>query len=295
MHAGQIAKFPKIDLQHLGFRATQWQRMRSERFRKPIHVLSLHDVIILTKPEMPNARQESAKVGSGLISIIVPVLNEATSIERFLRCLRERAGDAEVIIVDGGSSDGTFDLARNHCDRFLNAPRGRAVQMNAGARGASGDIFWFVHSDCEVPRGCLQQIADALRQPEVVGGFFRIRIPNERFVYRLTDSFAHYVGLLLRARFGDHGFFCRRTAFEKIGGFPELPLMEDAEFFRILRRLGRIAIIPSRLISSSRRYEEIGPWRLTLTYGLIALLYLLRVPISVLTAIYRKTCAFQKK
>ncbi len=265
--------------------------MRSKRFRKPIHVLSLHDVIILTKPVMPTARNNAAKVGSGLISIIVPVLNEAASIERFLRCLRERAGDAEVIIVDGGSSDGTFDLARNHCDRCLNVPRGRAVQMNAGARAASGDSFWFVHSDCEVPPGCLQQMADALGQPEVLGGFFRIRIPNERFVYRLTDSFAHYAGLLLRTRFGDHGFFCRRTAFEEIGGFPEVPLMEDAEFFRKLRRLGRIAIIPSRLISSPRRYEEIGPWRLTLTYGLIALLYLLRVPIPALATIYQKRCA----
>jgi rSAM/selenodomain-associated transferase 2 len=264
--------------------------MRGERFREAIHALSLHDVIILTKSEMPNARNESSKVGSGPISIIVPVLNEAASIERFLERLSERAGDAEVIVVDGGSSDGTVDLARNHCDRCLNVPRGRAVQMNAGARAASGETFWFVHSDCEVPPGCLQQIAEVLRQPEIVGGFFRIRIPNKRLVYRLTDSFAHYAGLLLRIRFGDHGFFCRRTVFEKIGGFPEVPLMEDAEFFRKLRRLGRITIIPSRLISSPRRYEEIGPWRLTLTYGLIALLYLLRVPTSVLATIYQRIC-----
>ena len=244
---------------------------------------------------MPNTQKESIDSRARQVSIIVPVLNEAASIGRFLRCLRERAGDAEIIIVDGGSSDATVDLARSHCDRCLYAPRGRALQMNAGAQVAAGDTLWFVHSDCEVPAGCLQQISDVLRQPEVVGGFFRIRLPNKRLVYRLTDSFAHYAGLLLRMRFGDHGFFCRRTAFEKIGGFPEVPLMEDAEFFCKLRRLGRIAFIPSRLISSSRRYEEIGPWRLTLTYGLIALLYLLRVPISVLAAIYRKTCAYQKK
>jgi rSAM/selenodomain-associated transferase 2 len=266
--------------------------MGGECFGEPIHALSLHDVIILTKPEMPNARNESAKAGSGLISIIVPVLNEAAGIEQFLRCLRERASDAEVIVVDGGSSDATVDLARNHCDRCLHAPPGRAVQMNAGARSASRDTFWFVHADCEVPAGCLQQISGALRQPEVVGGFFRIRIPIRRFVYRLTDSFAHYAGLLLHMRFGDHGFFCRRTAFEGIGGFPEISLMEDAEFFRKLRRLGRIAIISSRLISSPRRYEEIGPWRLTLSYGLITLLYLLRVPIPVLVGIYCRTCAY---
>jgi len=218
------------------------------------------------------------------------VLNEASSIERFLKRLGERTWPAELIVVDGGSSDSTFNLAQHHCNRCLRASPGRAVQMNAGARAASGDTLWFLHADCEVPAGCLEQISDALRDPQVVGGFFRIRIPNKRVVYRLTDSFAHYAGLLLRMRFGDHGFFCRHPAFEEIGRFPEVPLMEDAEFFCKLRRVGRIAIISSRLISSPRRYERIGPWRLTLTYGLIALLYLLRVPIPVLARIYRRTC-----
>jgi rSAM/selenodomain-associated transferase 2 len=265
--------------------------MRGERFRKPIHRLNLHDVVILTKPELSNTKKESANFRSGPISIIVPVLNEAASIERFLKRLGARTGRAELIVVDGGSSDGSFNLAQHHCDRCLRASPGRAVQMNAGARAASADRLWFLHADCEVPAGCLEQISDALRDPQVVGGFFRIRIPNRQLVYRLTDSFAHYAGLLLRMRFGDHGFFCRRTAFEEIGGFPELPLMEDAEFFGKLRRLGRIVIIPSRLISSPRRYERIGPWRLTLTYGLIALLYLLRVPNPVLARIYRRICA----
>jgi len=225
------------------------------------------------------------------ISIIVPVLNEAPTIEQFLKCLRERARAAEIAVVDGGSNDGTFELALQHCDQCLRASRGRAVQMNTGAAAASGEVLWFLHADTKVPADCVPQICDALRNPEVVGGFFRIRIPSERFVYRLTDSFAHYAGLLLQMRFGDHGFFCRRAVFREIGGFPELLLMEDAEFFRNLRRRGRVAIIRSRLISSPRRYEQIGPWRLTLTYGLIALLYFLRVPISLLACIYRKTCS----
>jgi rSAM/selenodomain-associated transferase 2 len=225
-----------------------------------------------------------------VISIIIPTLNEASMIEKFLNSLRTRAGDAEIIVVDGGSSDGTFDLARNHCDQCLRAAPGRAVQMNVGADAASGDVFWFLHADTEVPAACLQQISDALRDPAVAGGFFRIRIPNRHIVYRLTDVLAHYAGLLLRMRFGDHGFFCRRTVFEQIGGFPEVPLMEDAEFFHKLRRLGAIAIIASRLINSPRRYEDVGPWRLTVIYGLIAFLYFLRVPISILARIYRKTC-----
>src|SRR5947209_14450524 len=137
--------------------------MDMDSIRKPNVCINQVEVFMCTVPDIPIARQETAKGVSGLISIIVPVLNEATIIERFLRCLRERAGDAEVIVVDGGSSDATIDLARNHCDRCLPAPRGRAVQMNAGARTASGDTFWFVHADSEVPAGCLQQISDALR------------------------------------------------------------------------------------------------------------------------------------
>ncbi len=224
-------------------------------------------------------------------SIIIPVLNEASTIESFLHSLRERVGNAEIIVVDGGSNDRTFELALGCCHRCLRSSRGRALQMNTGATAAMGEVLWFLHADTEVPADCIQQISDVLRNPEVVGGFFRIRIPSKRFVYRLTDSFAHYAGLLLQMRFGDHGFFCPHAVFLEIGGFPELPLMEDAEFFRKLRRRGRTATISSRLISSPRRYETIGPWRLTLTYGSIALLYFLRIPNPILARIYRKTCA----
>ena len=226
-----------------------------------------------------------------VISIIIPVLNEASTIQQFLESLRDRAGDAEIIVVDGGSSDDTFELARARCDQCLRSARGRARQMNSGAVAASGNIFWFLHADTEVPADCIQKICDVFRDPEVVGGFFRIRIPSRGFVYRLTDSLAHYAGLILQMRFGDHGFFCRRTVFREIGGFPELPLMEDAEFFRELRQRGRIAIVPSRLTSSPRRYEQIGPWRLTVAYGLIALLYFFHVPIPILAQIYRRICA----
>jgi rSAM/selenodomain-associated transferase 2 len=226
-----------------------------------------------------------------VISIIIPTLNEASTIDQFLKSLRERAGHVEIIVVDGGSSDGTFELARNRCDQCLRSPRGRAVQLNTGATAASGDIFWFLHADTEVPADGVKKIYDVLRDPEVAGGFFRIRIPSRRLVYRLTDCFAHYAGLLLRMRFGDHGFFCRRAVFREIGGFPLLPLMEDAEFFRKLRQHGSTAIISSRLISSPRRYEDIGPWRLTLTYGIIAFLFFLRVPNPILACIYRSRCA----
>jgi rSAM/selenodomain-associated transferase 2 len=248
----------------------------------------LHDCTGVDELEKPAPGSDPLMPCSS-ISIIVPALNEAAIIEGFLKQLRDRAPTAEIILVDGGSSDGTPGRAADLCNRVLVTMPGRAVQMNAGAKAASGDVLWFLHADCEVPDGCLEEITRALHDPLTVGGFFRIRVPRSDLVYRLTDSFAHYAGLLLRMRFGDHGFFCRRTAFEKTGGYPDVPLMEDAEFFRKLRRLGRVVAIPSRLLVSPRRYEAVGPLRLSLSYGLIASLYAARVPLPVLAAIYRRS------
>jgi rSAM/selenodomain-associated transferase 2 len=222
-------------------------------------------------------------------SIIVPVYNEARLIRSFLQRLRQRAPEAEIIVADGGSSDGTPELARGFCNHFVMSQPNRAVQMNVGARAASGDVLWFVHVDAEVPQKCLNEISRMLDDPTVVGGFFRIRLPPD-VIYRLTDSFAHYAGILLRMRCGDHGIFCRRTAFREVGGFPKVPLMEDVEFFRRLHHCGRVVCSRKRIVVSPRRYEEVGRARLTFAYGLIAALYVLGVPLSVLAQIYRRTC-----
>jgi rSAM/selenodomain-associated transferase 2 len=225
------------------------------------------------------------------ISIIVPVFNEAPLIRPFLSNLRERTHGAEIIVVDGESTDGTDRLAEGFCDQVIrSAARSRARQMNIGADAARGDIFWFLHADAEVPLESLNEIARIMRNPEVCGGFFRIRLPDAPLVYRLTDSFAHYAGLVLRMRCGDHGMFCRRTAFVDAGGFPDVPLMEDVEFFRRLRRCGRIVHSNKRIGASSRRYETVGPLRLTFAYGLLATLYLFGVARSTLARIYRRTC-----
>src|SRR5262249_23683462 len=161
--------------------------------------------------------------------------NEAQLIRPSLIRLRERAPGAEIIVVDGASTDNTGHLAADLCDRVVaTRERSRATQMNAGARVASGDILWFLHVDAEVPSGCWDGIDRVMRDPTVSGGFFRIRLPPP-VVYRLTDCFGHYAGLLLRMRCGDHGIFCRRSAFLHTGGFPNVPLMEDVEFFRRLR------------------------------------------------------------
>ena len=229
------------------------------------------------------------------VSIIIPVFNEAPLIRPFLSNLRERTPGAEIIVVDGASTDGTDQLAQGFCDQFIRSgQRSRAKQMNVGANAAGGDIFWFLHADAEVPPESLNEIARIMRNQEICGGFFRIRLPAAPAVYRLTDSFAHYAGLLLRMRCGDHGMFCRRNAFVEAGGFPDVPLMEDVEFFRHLRRCGRVVHSNKRIGASPRRYETIGPTRLTFAYGSIATLYLFGVSLSMLARIYQRTCCAAK-
>ena len=227
-------------------------------------------------------------------SVIVPVFNEALLIRPFLQHLRERAPEGEIILADGGSSDGTVDLATGLCDQLVRSEPNRAVQMNTGARAARGDILWFVHVDAEVPSRCLDEIGRIMDDPNVVGGFFRIRLP-QGLVYRLTDSFAHYAGLLLRMRCGDHGIFCRRTVFLDIGGFPKVPLMEDVGFVRQLHRHGRVTYSDKRILISPRRYEAIGRVRLTLAYGFIGMLYIFGVPASMLASIYKRMCCDARK
>jgi rSAM/selenodomain-associated transferase 2 len=224
------------------------------------------------------------------VSVIVPVFNEAKLIGPFLAHLRERAPEAEIIVADGGSTDGTDLLATGFCNQVVRTGGcGRATQMNAGARVARGDVFWFLHADAEVPADCLDDIDRIMREPKVSGGYFRIRLPPSA-VYRLTDGFAHYAGILLRIRCGDHGIFCRRNVFFAIGGFPEVPLMEDVKFFRRLHSCGRVRYSQKRIMVNPRRYEEVGCLRLTLAYGAIATLYVFGVPSSVLARIYQRTC-----
>jgi rSAM/selenodomain-associated transferase 2 len=237
------------------------------------------------------AQEKVSQKSSMQVSIIVPVFNEAPLIQPFLSNLRERTRGAEIIVVDGASTDGTHRLAQGFCDQVIRSgERSRAKQMNVGADAAGGDILWFLHADAEVPLESLNEIGRIMRNPEVCGGFFRIRLPAAPAVYRLTDGFAHYAGILLRMRCGDHGMFCRRTAFVEAGGFPDVPLMEDVEFFRQLRRCGRVVHSKRRIAASARRYEAVGPLRLTVAYGLIATLYVFGVHLAALNQIYQRTC-----
>ena len=222
-------------------------------------------------------------------SIIVPVLNEETLVASFLLHLRRRAPGAEIIVVDGGSRDDTAALAQTLADHVLLAPRGRARQMNAGAAAARGDVLWFLHVDSALPPEPLAAMAAALSDPRTVGGCFRLRFPRREWVYRISDSLGNVAVDWFRIALGDHGIFCRRTAFAQAGGYPDVLLMEDANLYRTLRRQGgRMRQLPAFIVSSPRRYEQCGPVRTTAYYLLILALYVAGVRTKTLLAVYRR-------
>jgi uncharacterized protein len=216
------------------------------------------------------------------VSIIVPVLNEAAIIREFLAHLNVAAPGAEIIVVDGGSEDGTFELCRNLADHVIESVPGRARQMNAGAQIARGKILWFLHADSRVAENSLAAIADALSNPSVVGGCFRLQIVPTRWIYRTRDAVGDLCVSLFHIALGDRGLFCRREIFVAVGGYPNQSLLEDADFYRKLRALGRVRQISTKIQTSARRYEALGPLRTSLFYLLIMTLYLMHIPMSIL-------------
>jgi rSAM/selenodomain-associated transferase 2 len=226
------------------------------------------------------------------LSIITPVLNEASGISEFLLHLRAQVPSAEILVADGGSNDGTVDLARRLADelslRVIESSRDRAGQMNAGAREASGEVLWFVHADSRVPADCEKAIVKALAEPGVVVGCLRLRFPRADLVYRISDSWGNLAVDVFGFAFGDHGIFCRRDHFFAVGGFPNVPLMEDAEFCRALKRFGRMRQLRQEIQTSPRRYERHGPIRTTLFYLLILTLYLCRVSLFRLAQLHQR-------
>lgn len=222
-----------------------------------------------------------------VISIIVPVLDEAMLIGRFIAHLRVRAPGAEIIVVDGGSRDGTRSIAAALADVLISAPRGRASQMNAGAALARADILWFLHTDSLLPHDAVRDMWSALNNTDVVGGCFRLRLPSRKVIYRVSDSLGNLGVQVFGFALGDHGIFCRRNAFEKSGGYPDVPILEDAEIYRALARQGRMRQLRAELISSPRSYQKWGPYRTTAIYFLILTLYVLGLPIRLLHPLYQ--------
>ena len=199
------------------------------------------------------------------LSIIVPVLNEAASAAHLAALAPLRARGAEVIVVDGGSEDGTAEQARAHADRVLAAPRGRASQMNAGAQAANGDVLLFLHADTRLPDDADRLIRDALATAGRVWGRFDVAIEGHHPFLPVVAALMNARSRLTSIATGDQAIFVIREAFEAVGGYAALPLMEDIALSRDLKRLSRPACIAARAKTSGRRWETHGVLRTILT------------------------------
>jgi hypothetical protein len=160
--------------------------------------------------------------------------------------------------------------------------------MNLGADRAHSEILWFLHADSEVPHGCLGHMRSALADNNVAGGYFGVRLPRQGWIYRFQDSFGFYAGRLLRLRCGDHGIFCRRDFFAAVGGYPDVPLMEDAGLVRLLYRAGPVVALPARIVTSLRRQDEVGSYRYTAACVLIVGLYCIGLSEALLARLYSR-------
>ncbi len=227
-------------------------------------------------------------MSSTRISIIVPCLNEGALIERLLAQLQPlRREGHEVLLVDGGSSDATRELTAPWVDRLLVCEPGRARQMNLGAQAALGDIFWFLHADTWLPEGAGPAVIEALGQPAAQWGRFDVELSGLHPLLRLVGMMMNLRSRLSGIATGDQGLFVRRQAFEALGGFPDIALMEDIALSRSLKRMARPICLRQRLITSSRRWESRGILRTVLLMWWLRLAYALGASPAWLAQRYR--------
>jgi len=180
--------------------------------------------------------------------------------------------------VDGGSADDTARVAQRFPRvRVIASARGRARQMNVGARRAGGDILLFLHADTRLPDGALPAIATVLRDPRVVGGRFDVRFDSSRPVFRMIAFFMNLRSRLSGICTGDQAIFVRREVFEALGGYPDVPLMEDIELSRRLKRRGKIVALRLRVVTSARKWEREGAFRTIVLMWTLRLLYAIGV------------------
>ena len=207
------------------------------------------------------------------LSIIMPVLDEAAGIEAALGLLAPyRARGIEVIVVDGGSSDNTIELSRALADQVLTAPRGRSLQMNAGAAGARGEVFLFLHADTRLPDHADVHVLDGLGRSGRVWGRFDVRFDRGlALVARMMNARSRLTAIAT----GDQAIFVTRAAFARVGGFPPIALMEDLALSARLKRIGRPLALRACVTTSGRRWRQNGTlrtvllmWRLRLRYFL---------------------------
>ncbi len=221
------------------------------------------------------------------ISVIIPTLNEAEYLPRTLERLAKK-DDLNIIVADGGSTDGTREIARSFPVTFMECPKGRALQMNSAARSALGTILLFLHADTLLPDNWEKEVCKALSHHTICGGAFSLRIQGERIGLRIVEVLTDFRSRALSLPYGDQAIFVKRKIFDDLGGFADIPIMEDFEFMRRLRTRGKIRILTDAVITSGRRWEKLGVLRTTIINQMMIFGYYLGVAPENLEKFYRK-------
>lgn len=220
-----------------------------------------------------------------LVSIVIPVLNEAQLMRSMIAALKPLRGQFEIVVADGGSADESVALAESWGVRVIVAPRGRGQQMNAGAAAASGDVLLFLHADTNLPENVFALIAAALQSPDVCGGNFNLRFAGTSWGAKILTRIyplLRWLGLV----YGDSAIFVRRSVFEAVDGYRDMPLFEDCDLYQRLRHTGQFVCLPEYATTSSRRFE--GRFLRTFArWAMLQLLYWLGIAPQRLAQMYR--------
>ncbi|MGA8832530.1 MAG: TIGR04283 family arsenosugar biosynthesis glycosyltransferase [Desulfomonilaceae bacterium] len=246
------------------------------------------DVIIHEGYPLPTADfSEPSVIRSSLksISVIIPTLNEESNIANTLATVMG-FDNVEIIVVDGGSTDRTVEIACAHDATVLSGPGGKAAQMNLGALAARGEFLVFLHADTLLPEGWVDQVHYEMQRNGAVAGAFKLHIDCDLLGLRLIETLANLRSLWLGMPYGDQAIFTKSEIFRSIGGFPNQPIMEDFELMRRLRKRGRINIAPEVVFTSARRWKDRGIWATTATNQVLIIAYLLGISPKLLVRFY---------
>lgn len=239
-----------------------------------LRVFLLDPLEDVDRPEDLAVWERFVKEKFPLISIITPTLNEEENIAACLASTRS-APNVERIVVDGGSKDRTREIAIACGSKVVSGATGRARQMNAGAESAAGDLLLFLHADTRLPEGFADTVRSTLTFPGIVAGAFEFRLDISSSGLRFIERAANWRSRRLQLPYGDQGIFTRAALFREVGGYRDMPIMEDFEFIQRLKKKGRIFTAPLPAITSARRWEELGTWKATLmNYGIVIAYYL---------------------
>ncbi len=211
-----------------------------------------------------------------MISVIIPMYNEEMVIEQTLKELKSIPGDFEILVIDGESTDRSVEIASRSA-RVESGPKCRAVQMNQGVELAKGDILVFLHADTQLPEQAMTEIEKVMEDPSVIGGRFRFGFSDRKRSYWIVESFINARDSLTKGFAGDQAIFMSKKAFDDLGGYKEIPVTEDLDMARRMKKYGQIARIPIPIKTSPRRWRKTGFVKAALMMRFLRILYLLQV------------------